>query len=51
MARFFYRNPIARQQADAPLRQSAYSDDGLRKSRHGCHPLHFFVVAVPVHFT
>lgn len=47
---FFYRNPLARQHADAAARQSEYCWAGLRRSRHGCQPLHFFCDPVPVHF-
>ncbi len=46
---FLYRNPLARQHADAAAFQSEYCFDGLRKSRHGCQLLHFLFVPVPVH--
>lgn len=48
---FYYLKPLARQHADAAAFQSEYFADGLRKSCHGCQPLHFLFVPVPVHFT
>lgn len=47
---FVYRNPLARQHADAADFQSAYCAVGARKSRHGCQPEQFFCVPVPEHF-
>ena len=47
----FYRKPLARQHADAALRQSEYCFSGVRKSIHGCHPVQFAVSPVPEHFT
>jgi len=45
-----YRSPLARQHAEAADFQSENCWDGLRKSRHGCQPLHFLAVPLPVHF-
>ena len=50
MILFVYRRPLARQHADAAAFQSEYVFDGLRKSRHGCHPVQRLFDAVPVHF-
>ena len=47
---YYYRNPLARQHADAADFQSEYCFAGLRRSRHGCQPPHFFCAPVPVHF-
>jgi hypothetical protein len=41
---------LSRQHADAADCQLANSLDGLRKSRHGCHPVQRLFDAVPVHF-
>lgn len=46
-----YLNPFSRQHADAAVFQSEYCFDGVRRSRHGCHPLHFLFAPVPVHLT
>lgn len=46
----FYRRPLARQHADAALRQSEYCLPGLRRSVHGCQPVQFLFVPVPLHF-
>ena len=47
---YYYRNPLARQHADAADFQSEYCFAGLRKSRHGCHVLQRLSVPLPVHF-
>ena len=46
-----YRNPSARQHSFAAVFQSENCFSGLRKSRQPCHPLHFFLMPVPLHFT
>ena len=45
-----YRSPLARQHAEAADFQSENCLEGLRKSRHGCHPLQRFCDPFPVHF-
>ncbi len=45
----YYRNPLARQHVDAAAFQSECCCDGVRISRHGCHPEQRLFDPVPVH--
>lgn len=47
---FYYLNPLARQHVDAADCQLLCSVFGLRKSRHGCHPLQRLLLPTPEHF-